>query len=51
MFTKRMNWKFTVEMEDSLKGFAEKYNFDIKAGNISYDNSFNIKIEVRQKSM
>lgn len=52
MFTKNELKIYRVEMENALKGFAEKYNFDIKAGNISYDsNSFNIKIEVRQKEI
>lgn len=31
MFTKNELKIYRVEMENALKGFAEKYNFDIKA--------------------
>jgi hypothetical protein len=35
-----------TEIEDALKGIAEKYEMEIKAGSMNYtDNSFSLKIE------
>ena len=50
MFTNEQLKEFRVEMEDALREFAADHEFQLDAGNITYDtNSFTIKITCIQK--
>lgn len=52
MLTKKEFAAFRQETEQALQAIAEKYNVNIKAGNISYTNTnFNLKLEVTKKDI
>ena len=52
MLTKKEFAAFRQETEQALKALTEKYNVNIKAGNISYTNTnFSLKLEVSKKDI
>ncbi len=52
MLTKKEFQQFRQEADEVLSQLAEKYDINIKAGNISYNkSSFNLKIEATKKEV
>ena len=51
-FTKEELRNYRTEIEQALKGVAEKHNINIHAGNIKYtDNDFKLTLEVTKKEV